>query len=261
MISGHDRRGTWQAISRADVLGSRRRTPTVMAGLVPVITTNSVPQRRAGTGPAMTGRVSAHKGYRSLWSVLPLVLVISGFPLATFADPPTRAPDWGLPQLMAQMQTVHGATARFVERKFVQVLNQPLQSSGALTYVAPDRLQKQTLAPARARLSVDGDRLTVEQPDGKTSNLSLSEVPEIGALVASIRATLAGDSATLTRYYTLTLTGNAGDWSLLLEPRDHRLRDLLTMIRIRGEGNVIRSIETLERDGDRTEMTITPDPG
>jgi hypothetical protein len=33
------------------------------------------------------------------------------------------------------------------------------------------------------------------------------------------------------------------------------------VIRIRGEGRLISSIETVERDGDRTEMTITPEPG
>jgi hypothetical protein len=46
----------------------------------------------------------------------------------------------------------------------------------------------------------------------------------------------------------------------MLEPRDSRLRNLVTTIRMQGEGTVIRSIETVERDGDRTEMTITPDP-
>jgi outer membrane lipoprotein-sorting protein len=141
------------------------------------------------------------------------------------------------------------------------LLNQPLQSSGTLIFAAPDRLQKQTLAPAPSRLSIDGDRLTVEPPDGKLRTLSLAEVPELGALVAGIRATLAGNTATLTRYYTPTLTGSAADWSLRLEPQDARLRALLAVIRIRGEGSTIRSIETLERDGDRTEMTIMPDPG
>jgi outer membrane lipoprotein-sorting protein len=192
------------------------------------------------------------------WMVL--LLAFAGFPCATAADPPSRVQGWGLPQLMGAMQSVRTASARFVERKFVHLLNQPLQSSGTLTFVAPDQLQKQTLAPAPSRLTVIGDRLEVEQPDGKLRNLSLSDVPEIGALVASIRATLAGDGVTLTRYYTSTLTGSAADWSLLLEPRDPRLRDLLTMIRIRGEGNMIRGIETMERDGDRTEMTIVPDP-
>jgi outer membrane lipoprotein-sorting protein len=191
---------------------------------------------------------------------LVLLLAFAGFPCATAADPPSRVQGWGLPQLMGAMQSVRTVSARFVERKFVHLLNQPLQSSGTLTFVAPDQLQQQTLAPAPSRLTVIGDRLEVEQPDGKLRNLSLSDVPEIGALVASIRATLAGDGVTLTRYYTSTLTGSAADWSLLLEPRDPRLRDLLTMIRIRGEGNMIRGIETMERDGDRTEMTIVPDP-
>jgi outer membrane lipoprotein-sorting protein len=196
------------------------------------------------------------------WLVWPvLLLALAGTLRSANADPPSQVQDWGLPQLMAGMQTVRTAKAHFVERKFDHLLNQPLQSSGTLIFAAPDRLQKQTLAPAPSRLSIDGDRLTVEPPDGKLRTLSLAEVPELGALVAGIRATLAGNTATLTRYYTPTLTGSAADWSLRLEPQDARLRALLAVIRIRGEGSTIRSIETLERDGDRTEMTIMPDPG
>lgn len=161
---------------------------------------------------------------------------------------------------MAGMREVRSDTARFSERKFVQVLKQPLLSSGRLVYIAPDRLQKETLAPVPSRLTVQGNRVTVAQPDGATRDLSLSEYPEVGALVESFRATLAGDGATLTRYYTTTVAGNARDWSLVLEPRDERLRKVLTLIRIQGGGNLIRGIETIEREGDRTEMTITRDP-
>jgi outer membrane lipoprotein-sorting protein len=182
------------------------------------------------------------------------LLALSLFP--AHADPPARPVAFGLPQLMARMQALHSATTRFVERRFVQMLDQPLQSSGTLSYTAPDRLQKQTLAPSPSSLTVEGDRLTIVQPDGKTRAMPLSDSPEIGALVASIRATLAGDTATLERYYLPTMTGSADDWSLVLEPRDDRLRKLLTKIRIKGEGSVIRSIETVEQDGDRTEMTI-----
>lgn len=167
---------------------------------------------------------------------------------------------WGLPQLMSKMREVRSATARFTEQKFVRVLKQPLLSSGRLTFVAPDRLQKETLAPVASRLTVKGDRLTLEQPDGVKRDLTLSEYPEIGALVESVRATLAGDDATLTRFYKPTLTGNATDWSLQLEPRSERLRNVLSVIRILGKGNKIHAIGTIEREGDRTEMTITPDP-
>ena len=185
---------------------------------------------------------------------------LSAAPYSTFADPLMSATQWDLPQLMASMHGVRTASARFVEQRFVHLLDRPLQSAGTLIFNAPDRLQKQTITPAPSRLTVDGDHLTVVQPDGKTSDLSLSQFPEIGALVESIRATLAGDSATLTRYYAATLSGTSDDWQLLLEPRDNRLRNFVTTIRIQGDGTVIRNIETMERDGDRTEMTITPDP-
>ena len=176
-----------------------------------------------------------------------------------YADPPGLT-TWGLPQLMAGMREVRTATARFTERKFDRLLKQPLLSSGTLIYVAPDQLQKETLAPVPSRMTVKGDRLTVVQPDGKTRDLSLSDYPALGALIESARATLAGDGATLARYYSPTLTGDARAWSLLLEPRDERLRAILTSIRIQGAGNAIRGIETQEHDGDRTEMTILPEP-
>ncbi len=202
-------------------------------------------------------------GKRWCLAWLPMLIVAAGLsavPHATFADQLTSATPWGLPQLMTSMHGVRNASARFVEQRFVQLLDRPLQSTGTLIFNAPGRLQKQTMTPAPSRLTVDGDHLTVVQPDGKTSDLSLSQFPEIGALVESIRATLAGDGTTLTRFYTATLSGTVDGWQLLLEPRDNRLRNFVTTIRIQGDGTVIRSIETAERDGDRTEMTITPDP-
>src|SRR6476646_535264 len=108
---------------------------------------------------------------------LPMLIMVAGLlaaPYNTFADPLTSATPWELPQLMANMHGVRTATARFVEQRFVHLLDRPLQSTGTLTFNAPDRLQKQTMTPAPSRLTVDGDHLTVVQPDGKISDLSLS---------------------------------------------------------------------------------------
>jgi outer membrane lipoprotein-sorting protein len=205
--------------------------------------------------------MNAGKRWSFTWLIMLIVAAgLSAVPHSTFADPLTSTTRWELPQLMASMRGVRTAGARFVEQRFVHLLDRPLQSAGTLIFNAPDRLQKQTITPAPSRLTVDGDHMTVVQPDGKTSDLSLSQFPEIGTLVESIRATLAGDGATLTRYYTATLLGTSDDWQLLLEPRDNRLRNFVMTIRIKGDGTLIRSIETVERDGDRTEMTITPDP-
>ena len=112
------------------------------------------------------------------WSpglIVAAALVIA--PHLAAADTPPAVSAWGLPELMASMHGVRTASARFVEQKFVQLLARPLQSSGTLIFNAPDRLQKETLAPMASRLTVNGDRLTVVQPDGKTREMSLSEFP------------------------------------------------------------------------------------
>lgn len=197
---------------------------------------------------AMTGR---------RMGVLPVLL--AALLLVGAADPPPAQTAWNLQRLMATMREVRGSTANFSEQKFVAMLRQPLVSSGRLIYVAPDQLQKETLTPAPSRVTVKADSVTIVQPDGRSKQLSLAEYPEIGALVESVRATLAGDAASLTRFYNVSLGGGPKDWTLVLEPREDRLRKLLAWIRIQGDGNAVRGIETVERDGDRTVTTVVPD--
>lgn len=169
------------------------------------------------------------------------------------------APAWNLQVLMTALRQVRSSTARFVETKYLHLLNQAQRSSGRLIYVAPDRLQKETTEPEPARLTINGDRLTIERQGERTREISLHDYSEIGALVESVRATLAGDLPALTRYFTTTLEGNANAWTLTLMPREPRLREMVATIRIQGERTAIRDVQTLEADGDRTDMTVTPD--
>ena len=108
-------------------------------------------------------------------------------------------------------------------------------------------------------MTIIGDHLTVESSGQKTREVSLRDYSEIGALVESIRATLAGDLPALTRHFTTSLDGDASHWTLTLIPADTKLRELVTAIRIKGEQTSIRDIETTEADGDRTDTAITPD--
>jgi hypothetical protein len=163
------------------------------------------------------------------------------------------------PALMNALRQVRESSARFTETKYLHLLNQARHSSGRLIYVAPDRLWKETIEPAAARLTIAGDRLTIERQGEKTRDLSLRDYSEIGALVESVRATLAGDLPALSRHFTPALSGEATGWTLTLTPIEPKLLDLVTAIRIKGEQTSIRDIETTEADGDRTDMAITPD--
>ncbi len=166
---------------------------------------------------------------------------------------------WSMPALMARLAETKGGSAHFVERRVLQMVATPLQSSGVLRYAAPDRLEKQTLEPVPQRLLLVGGKVTIERAGETTQTISLSDYPEIAALVEGLRATMAGDLATLQRYYDVRLEGNAGAWALTLRPRDARMQKLVREIRIAGSGGLLARVDTVETDGDRTETVITPD--
>lgn len=180
--------------------------------------------------------------------------------LPTQAQRAATVPQWNLPALMTTLRQVRGSTAHFDETRYLHLLSQPQRSSGRLIYVAPDRLQKETLEPTASRMTIIGDRLTIERPGGSPREMSMRDNAAVGALVESVRATLAGDLPALTRYFLVTLDGGPDNWSLGLVPREGSLRELIATIRIQGGRDAIREIDTAAANGDRTDTVITPDP-
>ncbi len=172
---------------------------------------------------------------------------------ARAADPPLA-----LEPLMAALAKNGPGTVRFAETKTSAFLKTPIESSGTLTYAAPARLEKHTLAPRDERFVVDGDTVLIENAARKTRlELRLGDYPAIRAFVESIRGTLAGDLASLRRYYRVELEGAWSDWRLHLLPSDQQMAELVQKVVIGGAGGEVRRIEILEASGDRTVMTIT----
>src|SRR5690348_7029691 len=105
--------------------------------------------------------------------VAPCVWFAAATPVAA-AGSATAADDWGLPQLMREMAQVKSASAHFTEWKTMHMLSAPLQTSGTLGYVAPDRIQKITVTPVSERFVLDGDKIVVDGgPDGQVRTFSL----------------------------------------------------------------------------------------
>ncbi len=192
-----------------------------------------------------------------------LVWLCVGFAVsATFAnaEPRRAASTWGLPQLMRGLSQVTSASGRFTERKALQMLTVPLVTSGTLTYVAPDRVQKTVLTPVEEQFDLNGNQVTIMGgPDRQVRRFSLDDDPRIMGLVQAVRATLAGDLRTLDRYYVVQFTGHETKWQLLLKPRDARLARFVAWIRIEGSEVRISSIETESGNGDHSEMSVSED--
>ena len=177
--------------------------------------------------------------------------------ILVLAAPAAAADDWKLPELMQLLAQNKAGKAIFVERKYIGIIDKPLESSGELAFAAPDRLEKRTLKPNPELLILEGDNLTIEQPGKRRHTVSLQARPEVSALVESIRGTLAGDRAVLEKVYALELTGSAEKWQLLLIPTQARIQSIISRIRVGGSHADVRTIAFDQADGDRSEMVIT----
>ena len=180
-----------------------------------------------------------------------LFLVLAGQTLTAQAEP------FGLDALMRMLASSTHGSASFSEKKFISLLDAPVDSSGELRFVPPSRLEKHTLKPRREILVLDGNVLSIEQGRQKHV-LQLSKYPEIAGMIESIRATLAGDRVALERVYRVNLNGGAGNWIMQLTPLDERVAKVVTRIRLEGVRDNVRRMEVLLADGDRSVMNIKP---
>ena len=173
------------------------------------------------------------------------------------AAPAAHAADWGVTQLFEMLSREKPGRTLFKEKKYLAILDKPVESSGELVFTPPDRIEKKTLLPKPESVVVDRDSVTLERA-GKRHTLRLRENPAVAVLVESIRGTLAGDLAALTRTYSVALDGAAPRWRLVLRPLDPALGTLVERVEITGAQVRVASVEIFQADGDRSVMTLAP---
>ena len=161
-----------------------------------------------------------------------------------------------LTQLLAQDRA---GEATFTEKRTVAVLERTLESSGRLSFEAPDTFVRETLKPRREKLAVVGNTVTMSQGT-RSRTLALDAVPEAAVIVEAVRGTLTGNRDALERLFTTRVSGSMQRWSLDLVPRDARLREQVASVRVAGTLGVLREVTVTLADGDRSVMLIEPVP-
>jgi hypothetical protein len=201
----------------------------------------------------MTSGVKAEGISRRLVSMLYAFLLGASIPWWTQAATSTDA---DLSEVMSALSKVRAAHGRFIERKYLSILSEPLVLEGTVRYRAPDYVRKEYDDPDSEAYEIRGDNLTIELPDGRRRDLSIDEHPVLRAFVESYRGTLAGDLETLNRYFDLALSGPMDGWRLRLTPRRAELAEYLSAVVMHGSGGKVLRVETLESSGDRSVMTV-----
>jgi outer membrane lipoprotein-sorting protein len=163
--------------------------------------------------------------------------------------------DWDIPELMSLLAQNKGGQVTYTEKKYISILDMPLVSTGELIFKPPSHLEKRTLTPKQEGFILDGNTMTIEH-DQQKRIMQLQDFPRVGAIIESIRSTLAGDQTALERSYRLVLKGTQQKWTLTLQPVNQQLSDFINNIQVVGEHGQIRSIEINQIDGDYSVMTI-----
>ncbi|MEO8525658.1 MAG: outer membrane lipoprotein carrier protein LolA [Caldimonas sp.] len=167
------------------------------------------------------------------------------------------APGFDLAQLTAQLARVKAGEASFTEKRRIEMLDRTLESSGRLSFRAPDVFVRETLKPRREKLEVAGNVLTMSLGD-RSRTVQLDSAPEAAVIVEAVRGTLTGNRESLERLFVATVSGTAERWALELVPRDMRLRGQVASVRLTGHESAVREVLVMLADGDRSTMTIEP---
>jgi len=191
------------------------------------------------------------------WCVMAALALIPAYGASHAADltDPKDLKEMTIGQLMQGLAQTRSGHAAFTEKKFIAMLDKPVESSGELFYRAPDRLEKRTIKPRPEFLILDGGSIVIERGRQKYT-LQLQDYPELAAVIDSIRGTLAGDRKALERSYRLVLEGSFEQWILQLLPVEEKMQVLIKRIRITGARHDLRSIEINRADGDSSLMVI-----
>ncbi len=165
------------------------------------------------------------------------------------------AADIDMKSLMQQFAASKHTKAEFTERKYVRILDSPVESSGDLTFQAPDRLEKRTKLPRAETMLIEGNKVSIERGSFKRS-MMLDEFVDMSSLVKSLTATFRGDQEGIEKYFAWSLSGPVNKWQLVLRPKSSKLFITLREIRFAGEGNYVHTVETTLTDGDWSLMTL-----
>ncbi len=184
-------------------------------------------------------------------------LALALLTMALFVPSVWAQPKFELTQLMQLLAQVKSGEATFTEKRSVAMLERPLEFSGRLSFEAPDTFVRENLKPRQVRMAVVGKQMTMSM-GSRSRTVPVDSVPEASVIVEAIRGTMTGNQDALEKHFSTTVTGTPQRWSLELVPREPRLREQITALRLTGQHAVVREVAINMADGDSSVMTIEP---
>ena len=146
-------------------------------------------------------------------------------------------------------------TTRFVEQKTIAEFEAPIESTGELSYKAPSRLEKRTVSPDAESLILEDDMLIVERGDFRRE-IPVTDMPAIGAFVASLRGFVSGDLESVKQAFDLSLSGDSSQWVIKGKPIDPAVSNIVDSIQVDGSEQHLKVFAVALTNGDSSVLTL-----
>jgi hypothetical protein len=162
-----------------------------------------------------------------------------------------------LNEVMGQLAAVKNAKSNFTEKRFLKLVKDPIESSGTLTYAAPDRFEKHTTVPLQERMTVERHLVTLQVGNKRPQQIMIDHHPALAAITDAFRGALSGNTALLRNTFKVSADGQRKKWTLNLVPTEQQQLRYIRAIKVSGADNAIEGVEVLQADGDRSVMALT----
>lgn len=136
----------------------------------------------------------------------------------------------------------------FTQRRQVQGLPIPLQSSGVFSYSEASGLHWETQKPVQNLLQVDQAGLRQQGNYVAGSDI----------MAQSLLGLFSGDMRELTRYFEVSVTGDIDAWQASLRPLNPQVEAIIRSLELRATADV-RHLSIKDGNGDSTDIEMTID--
>ena len=157
-----------------------------------------------------------------------------------------------LDQLSAQLGAPLLVRGSFIQEKHLRALAQPLSSQGQFVLARQFGLLWLLRSPLQQDYRIDAAGIARRGPQGWQVQADQAVAGQQSRLFLAV---LKGDHGGLARDFDLQLHGDATAWQLQLLPRSALLKQVFSVILIRG-GALVESIELREVQGDSTLLRL-----
>ena len=157
-----------------------------------------------------------------------------------------------LQQQLSAHRTVQGDVQ---QKRFLRSLDQPLLSQGKFVMVANKGLLWETLNPIASVIRITPQGMMQKDSAGQWQPLQQQGAGSQSQIRLFMNL-LSGNTRDLTSQFSQSLQGDAGRWTLTLDPISPVLKQIFQRITITG-GQTVEQVTLNETQGDRTEILFS----